>query len=446
MKTSRFIFSALFFLLIKLAWLSGQPTFQDIDRAMAARDYREALRLCSLNEAGSGTSPELSLRYGIINASLSNHQTALTHLAAAEKAGSGGVAAGLLIAECLEALGDIEAASGKYEELIGNNNANLFLINSYARMLVSNRKFHEAARWYQILVDSVPDNPVFRKNLGGCLIQANMDNFALIHLREAWRLNNKDLSVLMSLSNTWLRLRMPQAGIETVEEAVANNSRHPLPYRCHGNLLFALQSYKPASEAYLNAYNLGDTSMVVIRQLAFSLYASQQFREAIPYLKIYYEADTLNHEAAYYLGIAMSSWRMQNEGIEYLEKAIALMMPDSARLGGIYASIGKACSDINRYDKGIESYLTALTYEPKNPDHLLNLAKMYDGSKNLREALKYFEAYDAHQTEMIRRIAESRGMETDKFIMSGNQNYARLRIKKIKEDLFFLGEIQKINS
>jgi tetratricopeptide (TPR) repeat protein len=122
------------------------------------------------------------------------------------------------------------------------------------------------------------------------------------------------------------------------------------------------------------------------------------------------------------------------------------MMPDSAKLGNIYASIGKAYSDINNYDDGIESYMTALIYEPENPDHLLNLAKMHDSRKNLSEALRFFEAYDAHQNEMIRRIAESRGIDTDSFIISGNHSYARLRIKKIKEELFFMGEIKKINS
>ena len=445
MKYRREIVIMSIFLLLMLASLQGQPSFVDIDRAMAARDYREALRLCSLIEVSSGSSPELSLRYGMINASLSNHQKALVHLSVADRAGIGGVSAGLLMAECYEALGDIGAASLKYEELIEKNKDNLFLISSYARMLVNNRSFAEAARWYQILVDSVPDNPVFRKNLGGCLVQVSMDNYALAHLREAWRLNNRDLTVLFSLTNTWLRLRMPEAGLETVREAIENNRRNSIPYRCYGNLLFAMQVYGEAADAYMNAYNLGDTSMVVIRQVAFSLYASKQFSDAIPYLKIYFESDTLNHEAAFYLGIAMSSWRMQEEGIQYLQKAVLLMMPDSVKLGGIYASIGKAYSDLNRYDKGIESYHSALVYEPENPDHLLSLAKMYDGNKDMKGALKYFEVYDAHQNEMIRKMAESRAIETDRFIISANHSYARQRIKRIKEDLFFLGEIKKIN-
>ncbi len=446
MKITRLILSLILLFIINLTRLSGQPSFEDIDRAVSERDYREAIRLCRVLEESSGMSPGLQLRYGIINASLSNYHIAMQHLKAAEDAGTGGINAGILIAECLEALGDIESASAKYEDIIEKNRDNLFVINKYAGMLVSNRQFHEAARWYQILVDSVPDNPVFRKNLGGCLAQANMDDSALFHMKEAWRLNSRDFSVLMSLSNLWLRLKTPAAGIETLEEAVANNLRNPVPYRCYGNLLFAMQGYKTAAEAYMNAYNLGDTSMVVIRQLAFSLYASQQYRDAVPYLKLYYESDTMNYEAAFYLGVAMSSWRMQKEGIMYLEKAVELMMPDSAKLGNIYASIGKAYSDINNYDDGIESYMTALIYEPENPDHLLNLAKMHDSRKNLSEALRFFEAYDAHQNEMIRRIAESRGIDTDSFIISGNHSYARLRIKKIKEELFFMGEIKKINS
>jgi len=61
---------------------------------------------------------------------------------------------------------------------------------------------------------------------------------------------------------------------------------------------------------------------------------------------------------------------------------------------------------------------------------------MYDSNKNLREALKCFEAYDAHQNEMIKRMAESKGMDTDKFIISGNHSYERQRIKKMVLPIF----------
>ena len=436
----------LIFLLSQLALLQGQPVLADIDNAISGKNYREALELCNQMEITSGTSYELDFRFGVVHASLSNFPAALEYLTRSEANGTGGLQAGLLIADCHEALGDIGLASEKYVELIRNDRSNLYIVNCFARMLLNNRLYSDAIKWCQLLVDSVPDNSVFRKNLGGCFTQLAMDEYALPHLNRAWQLNSMDLSVLTSLTNVWLRLRMPESGIETVEEAINLHRQSPVPFRCHGNLLFAIENYGGASAAYQTAYNLGDTSLLVARQLGFSYYAANNFRESIPYLMIYYKSDTTNSEASYYLGHSMTLWTMKEEGIRYLEKSLLLLAPDSVKTGTVYASIGKATTDIKNYEKGIESYNSALTYSPGNPDYILGLAKVYDINRNLKEALKYYEIYDQHQSEMIRKLAESANIGVDKFQLSINHRYAQSRIRKIKEDLFFMGDIERINS
>ena len=436
----------LIFLLSQLALLQGQPVLADIDNAISGKNYREALELCNQMEITSGTSYELDFRFGVVHASLSNFPAALEYLTRSEANETGGLQAGLLIADCHEALGDIASASEKYVELIRNDRSNLYIVNCFARMLLNNRLYSDAIKWCQLLVDSVPDNSVFRKNLGGCFTQLAMDEYALPHLNRAWQLNSMDLSVLTSLTNVWLRLRMPESGIETVEEAINLHRQSPVPFRCHGNLLFAIENYGGASAAYQTAYNLGETSLLVARQLGFSYYAANNFRESIPYLMIYYKSDTTNSEASYYLGHSMTLWTMKEEGIRYLEKSLLLLAPDSVKTGTVYASIGKATTDIKNYEKGIESYNSALTYSPGNPDYILGLAKVYDINRNLKEALKYYEIYDQHQSEMIRKLAESANIGVDKFQLSINHRYAQSRIRKIKEDLFFMGDIERINS
>jgi tetratricopeptide (TPR) repeat protein len=439
-------FTTTIFLFSQLALMQGQHGIADIDNAISGKNYRKALDLCTQAEVSSGTSYELDFRFGIIHASLSNFPVALQYLMRSEANGTGGLQAGLLIADCHEALGDIGAASDKYVELIRNDRSNLYIVNCFAKMLVNNRMYSDAIKWYQLLVDSVPDNAVFRKNLGGCFTQESMDEYALPHLTRAWQLNSRDLSVLTSLTNVWLRLRMPESGIETVEEAINLHRQSPVPFRCHGNLLFAIENYEGASAAYQTAYNRGDTSMLVTRQLGFSYYAANKFRESIPYLMLYYKSDTTNYEASYYLGHAMTLWTMKEEGLGYLEKALLLLAPDSVKTGTVYASIGKTNTELKNYQKGIVSYNTALIWSPGNPDYILGLAKVYDENRNLKEALNYYEIYDEHQTELIRKLAESANIGVDKFQLSVNHRHAKSRIRKIKEDLFFMGDIKKINS
>lgn len=425
--------------------MSGQPSLNEIDLAIASRDFRKAGKLASSFQSVNGTSPALSLRLGIISSAMSDYQRALTYLAEAEAGGADPVQAALLMAECHETLGDIKAASAKYDELVARDRSNLYIINRYGRMLIDNRLFSEAVRWFQLLVDSVPDNPVYRKNLALCFSQISMDDHAAFHYRISWNLNNRDLGVLTALTNCLLRLKYPGQGLEIINEAVASHPGNPIPHKCRGNLLFAMKQYEGAAEAYLNAYNLGDTAATTARQVGFSYFGAQNYRDAIPYLMKHYMTDTTNIEAAYCLGYSMSVWRMQDEGIDLLRHCIDLMAPDSLYLTNIYTAIGKASNDLNRYREAVDAYLTALNYKPGDPDLIFSLARSYDGAREYRNAIVNYEKFIAHQEEMIRRIAESKGIDTDRFVTPEAVVYARDRVKKLKDELFFMGEIKKIN-
>jgi|GEM_PF-6688988 len=434
--------AGLFLVVFKVA---GQPSINDIDMAIASRDFREAARLGALITGTGGSSPALSLRLGIISVAMNDYLKALQYLGEAEAGGTGGIQAPLLMAECHEALGDIKSASAKFDELVAGDRSNLYIINMYAKMLIDNRLFSDAVKWCQLLVDSVPQNPVFRKNLAVCFSQISMDDHALMHFRASWNLNDRDLGVLTAITNCILRLKMPGAGLEIVTEAIGTHPGNPVPYKCRGNLLFAMKQYEDAAEAYLNAYNLGDTISTTARQVGFSYFGAQQYRNAIPYLMIHYRSDTTNIESAYCLGYAMAAWRMQEEGIKMLRYCIDLMAPDSAYYANIYSAIGKASNTLNRHSDAIGAYNDALTFNPDDPDLILGLARSFDGAGEYKDAILYYEQYITHQEGMLKKIADSKGITTDRFVTPSQVVFARDRVKKIRDELFFMGEIKKIN-
>jgi tetratricopeptide (TPR) repeat protein len=438
--------STLIFLLIMLARLPGQHTLNDADMAIMKKNYGEALRICdSIRESGNLT-PALDLRFGTIYAALSDYTKALEYLLAAEAAGEKSVSSGLLIASCHETIGDLDAASEKYEEIIYADRTNIFPVISYSTMLLSNRLFDKALKWCQLLVDTIPDNPLFRKNLGGCFLQLSMDGEALHHLNESWKLNSKDLSLITAMTTAWLRYRTPGAGLATVSEAMRLHPLSPVPPKCAGNLYFALQKYDSAAISYHQAYNLGDTSLYIARQLGLSYYGDNKFDQAIPFLTINYKSDTTDFESNQYLGLSLAFSSRQREAIPYLEQAAKLLLPDSSLVGNIHGAIGKAAGDINNYSKGIDAYREALKFLPGEPDFVLETARLYDQSQNYREALKYYEMYLEHQNGLIKQIAEAKQIDPEKISLGSKYDFARYRIKKIREELFFMGEIKKINS
>jgi tetratricopeptide (TPR) repeat protein len=433
-------------LLFMVARLPGQQVLSDADMAILKRDYTEALKICNSLAKSGDESAALYMRLGIIHASLSDHTRALTYLTKAETGGGKSISSGLLIAECYEAIGDLEAASAKYEEVIYADRSNIFPVINFSKMLLSNRMFNEAVKWCQLLVDTLPGNPVFRKNLGGCFLQLGMDSQALQNLYEAWKLNNKDISVLSAMTTAWLRLEIPGNGIKTLTDATEIHPDSPLLYKCIGNLYFALQNYDSSSVAYQTAYNLGDTSDYIVRQIGFSYYATSEFRKAIPFLYENYINDTLNYESVQYLGLALANASRQREAIPYLETAITLLRPDSAVIGSLYATIGRAAYEINNIRTGIESYNAALRYLPDDPDCIFELARVYDQAKNYKEALKYYEKYLSYQDTKIKELAESKNIDPAKISFGGRHSLAKQRVKLINEKLFFQGEIKRSNS
>ncbi|MEZ5001100.1 MAG: hypothetical protein R2744_10835 [Bacteroidales bacterium] len=114
----------------------------------------------------------------------------------------------------------------------------------------------------------------------------------------------------------------------------------------------------------------------------------------------YYLADTLNSEATYYLGLAMTSWHLKEEGIEFLSRTFDLLTPDPLFMGAIFATTGQTRVDLNQYPQAIDAYTIALRYDPVRPSYMFELAKMCEmnARKNsdadqYRSAISWFEKY-----------------------------------------------------
>jgi len=432
-------------LLSLLARLSGQSALSDADIAIAGKDYKEALRICTQLINQGEQNPAIDLRLGIIYSSLLDYPKALEHLIAAEAGGEKNLSSGLLIAGCYESIGAIDSASAKYEEIIYADRSNIFPVISFSKMLITYRMFGDALPWCQLLVDSVPDNAVFRKNLGGCFLQLAMDPEALKHLGESWRLNNMDISLLPAMTTAWLRARIPESGLPVMREAVMVHPASAVVHKSSANLYFAMERYDSAAIAYQAAFNLGDTSLFITRQLGLCYYAGKKFSEAVPFLLKSYESDTLDFEAAQYLALSLSNSGRQKEAITYFNFAIQMLLPDSSLLSGLYAETGRAAYDINSYDIALKSYNDALKYNPNEIDLVFELARLYDTKKEYQSAFSYYERYLRHQDKIIKEIAESRNLDPSKINLGGRYEFAKDRIEKIREELFFQGEIKRIN-
>ena len=244
-------------------------------------------------------------------------------------------------------------------------------------------------------------------------------------------------------------LQAPHNALDILQEGFERDSLNIPILKTSAYINYKLDDF-PESIRYFNkAVEAGDSSVFTHKYLGISLLNENQFEECVPHLKIFFNDDTLNSEASYYLGLALTTMHQKKEGIDLLKYTIELMNPDSIFIGSVYASIGKAWSDINSCVKSVEAFERAVAYDPAEPDHLYELGRMYDqlgrtekSVVDFKLAVKTFREFMELEKEIYREAMEERGLDPD-IARTPRSQYALERIKAIEKELFFMGELEK---
>jgi tetratricopeptide (TPR) repeat protein len=439
------------FIIILFPWviISGQGEVNDITQALQERRYQQVVTMCNDLLAEGQSDPSLLKIRGIALQGLQDYEGALSSFIEAASIDTLDITLDFLTSECLEQLGDIHGAVSILEKIYYSDTLNIYCIRNLARLHIKTNRYLNAFPYCMVLADSFPDNFIFRKNLAVCTYQLGYTDIALNNFREAWNLNKRDLSIPVSLANCYVRMKDPQMAINILKEGLTYDSLNINILKTAGYLYYLGEDYNSSVNCFSKALAAGDSSEFVHKHLGISLFNLKRYEESIPDLTSFYQIDTLNSEATYYLGMAMVSWHRKNDGIGYLCRTIDLMTPDSVMTGSLWATIGQTRGDMNLTREGIEAYNIALGYDPDRPSYIYELARMHDqagriekSADHYKNAIALFERYINLEEPRVRRIMEEKKLDADQIDAPGI-TYAKSRIKTIREELFFMGEVEK---
>lgn len=426
--------------------MPAQQDVTDIERALANRDYQLAISISNELLHENPSQADLLRIRGVAFQGMQDYQQALASFSDALKTDSLNISLKYYIAECLEQLGDSRSAISILAETHSMDSTALYPVQNLARLLAREKRFEEAIPFCVELVERYPANFNYRKNLATCSYQLDNIGWALVHFREAWYLNKRDLSIPVSIANVYVKFKEPLSAIEILKEGLAVDSSNINILKTLGYLYFMGEEYSLAGENFQKALTAGDSTTFVFKHLGISLYNQNKYQSAIPVLENYYRADTLNSEATYWLGMAMANWHRKTEGIEYLKKTLELSTPDPVFMGSIWATIGTTHGDMNMNLSAISDFSAALGFDPGRASYIFEMAKMHDmiGKRDsdiphYKKAIELYEKYLAIEEPRLKIIMEARNLEMDQIDAPGI-NYARDRIRIIREELFFLGE------
>mgnify|MGYP005840993053 CR=1 FL=1 len=229
-----------------------------------------------------------------------------------------------------------------------------------------------------------------------------------------------DADVLYYTGRNYLKVGEVRAALFAFQEGAKQFPDNRIFHREVANILYGKQRYEEAVEPLTTLIALGDSSAGVYQRLGFCYYYLENMIRAKEAFRTAFTKDPSNGLTAFYLGITNRETGNSKEAIALFEQAEKLSYP--AYLGDLYIQTATAYQQAELFQQAIRAYTQAIEYTSQGRDILFHIATIYDDDlKDIQNAVEYYEKYLNHT-----------GATT-----SDNENYARERLQKLKEKMFF---------
>lgn len=210
-------------------------------------------------------------------------------------------------------------------------------------------------------------------------------------------------------------------------------------------------------------YNVDSTNLTVNNQRAYILHELREFDEAIEEYRKLREQGFLNATSLYYDGVAHSrigkrkeAYELleearrrsivpngyiyaelgmvsddvgkEKEGIEHINTAMRLLLPDSALMYSLFDAKAMSEMALFRYRDALESYKRSLDYQ-MNLTNICQIAYIYGTLKDEQNERRYYEMF-LRELEKVRRPERYASLK----------QRAERRLRYLNEERFFRGE------
>ncbi|MFC2089405.1 tetratricopeptide repeat protein [Bacteroidota bacterium] len=289
----------------------------------------------------------------------------------------------------------------------------------------------------QLLKDSL--NIEYLSRLGDNYLEIDW----ILNARESFnkliRINPGDIVTLGKLANIHLRLIEPETAIMICNKAMAYDSTNRTIIKIRGIAAFRIGDFEHAQSDLSYLIENGDSSIATLKHLGISEYKSYYYKDAEDHLHLAHMKDTSDHEICYFLGKVLVYNEAPEEGLRYLILADSLIQPNPEIRSAILAEQASAYVDLNQNEKGLELYTQAFDESPR-PEYLFFIASLYQHRfKNDSKALEMYQVFLDSLPETEREFSPQ-GKNSQSITL---KRTAELNIEKLREELFFNGELGK---
>ncbi|MBN2349590.1 MAG: hypothetical protein JXJ22_12155 [Bacteroidales bacterium] len=382
-------------------------------------------------------SNEICLIKGTALKALKKYQEAVPNFLYVFQSDSTNIQVIINLAECYNSLNDYKEAQYFYRKGSNLQPENNYFVQQLADSYYANEQYNAAKEYYNV---SLKKDTVFYlvKQIAKCLDNSGKADSAILYYECALELNPDDFQSVQRLANLYIKEEDYEKGIKITDFYLLSDSGNVKILRLSGYINFLLKNYIKAAERFYSCIQLGDTSTFVNKYLGYSYFKLKEYAEAKDYLEIAFIEDSLNADLCYALGLSCSLSYYKKLGIDYLEKAIELIVPPPESLSRIYQDLALAHTGYYQYKEALDAYFKAFDLMPDDTLLIFSIASHYDNwIKDKYTALKYYKIFMKTRPKQDRSLPV---LPVEGGLVVSYYDFTDRRIKEIEEEIFWTGE------
>lgn len=279
----------------------------------------------------------------------------------------------------------------------------------------------------------------YLSHLGDNYYQIDSIELAIQYYDRIFKQYPNDQSTAKKLANLYLKNKNYNKSIEVCDIILKADSLNLKFIRIKGIANYNKKGFLNAESCFEFLYMHGDSDKFILKHLGICQFHNGKFKESKEHLIDAFKLDSNDYETCFFLGKGFLNSPTPEKGLYFFNRVDSLLQPDPLIISTLYAEKQSIYSAINKYEDALNCYMLAYQYNPE-PEYLFFIASMYQNNlHDNKNALKYYTSF----LKVLPPKPDSDHIYTENQITISLRKVAESNIEKLKEELFFEGELPK---
>jgi tetratricopeptide (TPR) repeat protein len=297
------------------------------------------------------------------------------------------------LADCHYQNGDLENAAGTYLLLNSVNPNNILYKVRQVAIFYKLKAYGQAVEVGKevLRIDSIS---AIATLIGDSYNQMGQYDSALVYYNQTLAFKPFNESVVSKVAKIYLdRKEYPEViAISDAFLEFSPDNTNIAPVK--GLALYLNGQYYPAIDIYEKQLKLGNNTYSIHYYLGQCYWRTLLLYRAERELRAAWQLDSSDVNLAYSIAGALADANRPFDDVKpWLDKALAMLEPDSSTLSRIYQQYGLGYYRQDSWDQAIEHYKKAYNYNPQFISALSTIAYCYEQKKDYKSALEWYEKY-----------------------------------------------------